>query len=127
MLSQKLASGEYLEGQAYEDCIDTCSTTTPFMEEVPQEGDIVACLCQYYQRRIGQCVVIGKPPPHKVLGEMFSDVVWDEGSSADTAHAKYRALKRLIMKQGTMTLTDYESSYPVRRGPLSVARTGGGR
>ena len=34
VLSQKLASGEYLEGQAYEDCIDNCSNTTPFMEEV---------------------------------------------------------------------------------------------
>ena len=65
VLSQKLASGEYLEGQAYEDCIDNCSTTTPFMEEVPPEGDIVACLCQYYQKRIVHCVVIGKPPPQE--------------------------------------------------------------
>jgi len=99
VLSQKLASGEYLEGQAYEDCIDNCTTTAPFMEEVPPEGDIVSCLCQYYQRRIVQCVVIGKPPPTEVLGEMFSDVVWDEGASAESAHSKYRAMKRLMLKQ----------------------------
>eukprot|EP00392_Amoebophrya_sp_AT5.2_P019796 g20790.t1 len=88
VLSQKLASGEYLEGPAYDDCIDNCSTIAPFMEEVPLEGDIVAGLCQYYQRRIAQCVVIGKPPPQEVLGEMFSDVVWDDGASAELAHSK---------------------------------------